>query len=94
VARNVSGEATVGKAAPSVAPQNASGYFIKTECFCFTQQVLAAGEQRTMPVRFIVDPDLPADVAAVTLSYTFFLDDAATANLPATAAPAMARTAP
>jgi cytochrome c oxidase assembly protein subunit 11 len=94
VARNVSREASVGKAAPSVAPQNASGYFIKTECFCFTQQVLAAGEQRTMPVRFIVDPDLPADVAAVTLSYTFFLDDAATAMLPATAAPARARTAP
>ena len=47
-----------------------------------------------MPVRFIVDPDLPVDVAAVTLSYTFFLDDAATANLPATAAPATARTAP
>jgi cytochrome c oxidase assembly protein subunit 11 len=94
VARNVSREATVGKAAPSVAPQNASGYFIKTECFCFTQQVLAAGEQRTMPVRFIVDPDLPADVAAVTLSYTFFLDDAATAMLPATAVPATTRSAP
>ncbi|MGH8029716.1 MAG: cytochrome c oxidase assembly protein [Arenimonas sp.] len=94
IARNVSGEATVGKASPSIAPQNASGYFIKTECFCFTQQALAAGEQRTMPVRFIVDPDLPEDVAAVTLSYTFFLDDAATAALPAIVSPAPARTAP
>jgi cytochrome c oxidase assembly protein subunit 11 len=96
VARNVTNAALVGKAAPSVAPAQASAYFNKTECFCFTQQRLAAGEQRTMPVRFVVDPDLPADVRAVTLSYTFFLDEAATAQqaLPATSLPAAARTAP
>jgi len=94
VARNIGDTANVGKAAPSVAPSQASGFFEKTECFCFTQQVLAAGEQRVMPVRFVVDPDLPADVAAVTLSYTFFLDEAATAQLPAPVLPATARTAP
>jgi cytochrome c oxidase assembly protein subunit 11 len=94
VARNVSGAATVGKAAPSVAPVQANGYFVKTECFCFTQQVLAAGEQRTMPVRFVVDPDLPADVGTLTLSYTFFLDETATAQLAPASVPAAARSAP
>jgi cytochrome c oxidase assembly protein subunit 11 len=66
---------------PSVAPARASGYFSKTECFCFTAQTLQAGESRDMPVRFIVDPDLPADVKTITLSYTFYKNDAQTAAL-------------
>lgn len=93
VARNVATFATVGKAAPSVAPSQASRFFNKTECFCFTEQQLAPGEQRTMPVRFVVDPDLPADVGTVTLSYTFYLNEQATAQL-ATAGSSGARTAP
>ena len=64
-----------------MAPARASGYFSKTECFCFTAQTLAAGEGRDMPVRFIVDPDLPADVNTITLSYTFFKNEAQTAQL-------------
>jgi cytochrome c oxidase assembly protein subunit 11 len=75
------GRPTVGHAAPSVAPAVASGYFNKTECFCFTEQALQAGESRRMPVRFIVDPNLPADVRTLTLSYTFYLDERATARL-------------
>jgi cytochrome c oxidase assembly protein subunit 11 len=93
VARNVSDHAVVGKAAPSIAPNRASRWFNKTECFCFTEQALAAGEQRTMPVRFIVDPDLPDDVASLTLSYTFYLNEDATARLQATA-PAVSAAAP
>jgi len=80
-ARNTSERAIVGSAVPSVAPARASGYFSKTECFCFTAQTLAAGEGRDMPVRFIVDPDLPADVSTITLSYTFFKNDVLTAQL-------------
>ena len=76
-----SDRAIVGNAAPSVAPARASGYFSKTECFCFTAQTLQAGEARDMPVRFIVDPALPADVNTITLSYTFFKNDALTARL-------------
>lgn len=81
-ARNESGRAIVGSAVPSVAPARASGYFNKTECFCFTAQTLAAGEARDMPVRFIVDPALPDDIKTVTLSYTFYKNDALTARLP------------
>ena len=94
VARNRAAEAIVGQAAPSIAPNQASGYFTKTECFCFTQQTLAAGEQRQMPVRFIVNPALPGDVGTITLSYTFYRNDLATAQLTATAAPGTARSAP
>ncbi len=69
----------VGRAVPSVSPSSAARYFSKTECFCFTEQRLEAGERRLMPVRFVVDAKLPAHVRTVTLAYTFF-------ETPATAA--------
>jgi len=71
----------VGQAVPSVAPNVASIYFSKTECFCFTEQKLAAGETREMPVRFVVDPALPDTISTLTLSYTFYLNDIATQRL-------------
>jgi cytochrome c oxidase assembly protein subunit 11 len=77
-AHNDSDRTIVGSATPSVAPARASGYFAKTECFCFTAQTLLAGETRDMPVRFIIDPSLPKDVKTITLSYTFFKNDALT----------------
>lgn len=80
-ARNTGSRTIVGNAVPSIAPARASGYFSKTECFCFTAQTLAAGESRDMPVRFIVDPALPADVNTITLSYTFYKNDAQTAQV-------------
>ena len=86
VARNQSAGAIVGNAVPSVAPSTASPYFNKTECFCFTEQLLAAGEEREMPVRFIVDPALPAGVSTLTLSYTFYNNEPATARVAAAAA--------
>ncbi|MCD9004728.1 cytochrome c oxidase assembly protein [Luteimonas sp. XNQY3] len=86
-AHNDSRRAVVGSATPSVAPARASGFFQKTECFCFTAQTLEAGETRDMPVRFIIDPSLPKDVNTVTLSYTFFRNDVLTSRLAAHAAP-------
>ncbi len=71
-ATNMSSRAVTGQAIPSVTPGLASKYFNKTECFCFTQQTLQGKEQKDMPVRFIIDPDLPDDVHTVTLSYSFF----------------------
>lgn len=95
VARNIGDRAIVGNAVPSVAPARASGYFNKTECFCFTAQTLAVGESREMPVRFIVDPALPAGVKTITLSYTFFKNEAQSDALAAGQAPAgAARAAP
>ena len=76
LAKNDGAETIIGQAVPSVAPGRAAPYFSKTECFCFTQQSLDAGEEREMPVHFIIDPDLPADVRTVTLSYTFFRSEA------------------
>ena len=61
-----------GHAIPSYGPQLAGQYFSKLECFCFTKQTLAAGETRRMPVVFLIDPKLPAEVNTITLSYTFF----------------------
>ena len=88
VATNPSTIDIVGNAVPSVAPSTASTYFNKTECFCFTEQLLVGGETRQMPVRFVVDPNLPADVKTITLSYKFFLNDLATNRIAEQAAAA------
>ena len=71
-ARNMTDAAVTGQAVPSLAPGQAARYFNKTECFCFTQQTLGPRESRDMPLRFVVDPDLPAEVKTVSLSYTFY----------------------
>ncbi|HZR36961.1 MAG TPA: cytochrome c oxidase assembly protein [Nevskia sp.] len=71
-ARNQQDQEVVGQAVPSVAPWNAARHLHKTECFCFNQQPFKANEAKRMPVRFMLDPALPADVDTVTLSYTFF----------------------
>ena len=71
--RNVSHQDIVGQAIPSIAPGLAAGYFQKSECFCFTEQTLKAGESRLMPVVFIVDSSIPKDFNDLTLSYTFFV---------------------
>ncbi|HIF51178.1 MAG TPA: cytochrome c oxidase assembly protein [Thiotrichaceae bacterium] len=73
IVENKSDKAVVGKAVPSVAPEKASVYFNKTECFCFTKQLLEPGERKEMIVRFIVGSELPEDILIMTLSYTFFL---------------------
>jgi len=70
--RNRSDRAVTGQAIPSFGPQVAGRYFKKLDCFCFSQQTLAPGEVRQMPVVFVVESALPQDVNTVTLSYTFF----------------------
>lgn len=72
VARNLTSRAITAQAVPSVAPSQAGSHFKKLDCFCFTAQEFAANEQKEMPVRFIVDSDLPPYVDTITLSYTFF----------------------
>lgn len=69
---NTKAEAVTGQAVPSYGPQRAGQYFSKLECFCFSKQTFGPGETRRMPVVFLIDPRLPADVPTITLSYTFF----------------------
>jgi cytochrome c oxidase assembly protein subunit 11 len=72
VVKNRSTEVFVGQAVPSITPAVAAPYFQKIECFCFSQQTFQPGESRTMPVVFVVDPELSRELGTVTLSYTFF----------------------
>jgi cytochrome c oxidase assembly protein subunit 11 len=69
---NNEGRTIDAQAIPSYAPKQATEYFRKIECFCFTQQTLKANETKRMPVVFVIDPKLPKDVKTITLSYTFF----------------------
>ena len=62
----------VGQAVPSVSPSEAAEHVQKTECFCFDQQTLKAGEGREMPLIFSLSPDIPSHVKKVTMSYTLF----------------------
>jgi cytochrome c oxidase assembly protein subunit 11 len=71
-ARNLTDQPSVAQAVPSITPTGTARYFHKTECFCFSPQKFAAGEARELPVRFIVDPQLPSTVDKLTLAYTIY----------------------
>ena len=71
-ARNPTSRDMVAQAIPNITPNNAAEFFHKTECFCFNKQPLKAGEETKMGLVFIVDPELPASVTTITLSYTLF----------------------
>lgn len=69
---NVRNHPVTGQAVPSYGPQLAGQFFSKLDCFCFSKQTLGPNETRRMPVVFLIDPKLPADLKTITLSYTFF----------------------
>ncbi len=75
--KNVSDEPIIGTATYNVTPIKSAPYFVKTECFCFTEQRVDPGQEIVMPVLFHVDSRLNEDarfddITDVTLSYTFF----------------------
>lgn len=70
--RNPAKTTIVGQAVPSVSPGPAAIYMNKTECFCFEQQTLQAGEEMLMPMQFYVDPQLPSDITYFTVQYTLY----------------------
>ncbi len=76
-AHNPTDRPITGTASFNVAPFSMGGYFVKIDCFCFTEQVLEPGETMLMPVTYYVDPEMIEDeetvgVTKVTLSYTFY----------------------
>lgn len=76
-ATNKSDHVITGTATYNVQPDAAGLYFDKVQCFCFTKQTLQPGETAELPVTFFVDPAMMSDrnakdIAAITLSYTFF----------------------
>lgn len=76
-ARNDSAEPVTGTATFNVTPHSVGRYFDKIDCFCFTEQTLAPGQEARLPVSFFIDPEIAKDPATrnvgfITLSYTFF----------------------
>lgn len=75
-AYNPTDRPVAGQASYNVVPYQAGGFFIKVECFCFTEQVLQPGERVQMPVNFYVAPEIVDDregqyIHSITLGYTF-----------------------
>lgn len=88
-ASNPTDRPVAGQASYNVAPLSAGGYFVKIECFCFTEQVLQPGETVEMPVSFFVDPSILDDPEArglreITLGYTFYEIDLPEPDVPVT----------
>ena len=71
-AHNLQSETITAQAVPSVAPGLAATHLKKIECFCFTEQTFGPNEKRDMGVTLMVDPELPAHIDTLTLSYALF----------------------
>jgi len=72
IAANPTHYTMVARAVPSVAPAEAARYLHKINCFCFEAQTLYGSESQRMPLVLMIDPELPAHIDTVTLSYTLF----------------------
>ena len=71
-AENKTDKVMIARAIASFSPAVTSSYFEKTQCFCFSEQTFKAKEAKIMPMRFVINPELPEQYKTITLSYTFF----------------------
>ncbi|MCX4026707.1 cytochrome c oxidase assembly protein [Endozoicomonas sp. SM1973] len=71
-AKNPTNTTRSSQAVPSISPTEGTIFLQKTECFCFEQQTLQAGEEVVMPMRFVIDQEIPKHIKKLTLSYTLF----------------------
>lgn len=69
---NLTDRNLLARAVPSYGPPEAGPHFKKIECFCFHEEHLAPHEKASLPLVFVIDRKLPADLNVVTLSYTLF----------------------
>src|SRR3546814_5215013 len=74
---NQSAASVTGSATFNVSPDEAGKYFVKIECFCFTEQTLKPGETVEIPVTYYIDPAILNEpvarrISEITLSYTFY----------------------
>lgn len=74
---NTGNRPTTGIATYNVQPERVASFFVKIQCFCFTEQTLKPGESLEAPVVFYVDPEIAQEreldgIKAITLSYTYF----------------------
>nr|WP_236841783.1 cytochrome c oxidase assembly protein [Bosea sp. PAMC 26642] len=74
---NRSDRTSTGIATFNVTPDKGAAYFVKIQCFCFTEHTLQPGETLEAPVVFYIDPEIADNrdlngVNSLTLSYTYF----------------------
>jgi cytochrome c oxidase assembly protein subunit 11 len=79
-AKNLTDRDMIGQAIPGLVPFSAGDFFHKTECFCFNNQPLAAGEEAELALVFVIDPELPRSINSLVMSYTLFDITPATAD--------------
>lgn len=74
---NRSDKPTTGIASYNVTPEKSAAFFVKIQCFCFTEHTLQPGETLEAPVVFYIDPQIAQNremngIKSITLSYTYF----------------------
>lgn len=74
---NTGDKPITGRASYNVAPEAAGQYFVKTQCFCFSDQTIPAHKTVDFPVVYYVEPAFAKDpdtraFKEIVLSYTFF----------------------